>query len=575
MQRHHLMALLLVGATLVVFWPVCGHEFVVWDDQLNVYENPYLDPVTPSNILHFWKEPYENLYIPLTYSIWAGVAYFAQRPTAERAEPRLDPGIFHATNLLFHLLSVLVVFAILKMVVGNDWAACGGAMLFALHPMQVEPVSWITGMKDVLCGLLSLVAVWQYLKYVGYTVEGYESRSRNHCVFATIAFVLSLFAKPAAVVVPVVVWLLADFRLKEENFRPKFRNLYLPLVVWVVIDVPFIVVTKFAQETSMGFVAPLWARPLVAGDAVSFYLYKLFVPLRLGIDYGRSPEYVLPHSWLLFTGLAPYGLGGLLWLFRNRVQWLLAATAVFIASLLPALGLMPFGFQQYSTVADRYLYLAMLGPAMALTCLLSHRPRWIDGRVLIGICVLILGVLGIRSSSQMQHWQKNITLFAHALQVNPDSSASHNNYGSALSGQGKIAEAIAHFRKALRIKPNNAKAHNNLGIALAGQHSVQEAIAHFRKALRIKPDFADAHYNLGIALLKHGKIEEAIAHYRQGLRVKPDDLEAHNNLGNALLEHGKIEEAISHYREVLRIQPDNAQARHNLGVAQTAQRNTR
>ncbi len=565
------MALLLIGITLAVFWPVCGHEFVVWDDQLNVYENPYLNPVTASNVLHFWKEPHQNLYIPLTYSIWAGTTYFAQSSTVEKAGPRLDPGIFHVANLLFHLLSVLVVFAILKMLVGNDWAACSGAMLFALHPLQVEPVAWVTGMKDVLCGLLSLVAVWQYMQYARARSEGYVRPARKNYIFATVAFVMALLAKPTGVVVPIMAWMLADFALKQSNVRSSFHS-HLPLVFWVFMAVPFVLATKFAQDTAVTFVAPLWARPLVAGDALAFYLYKLFMPARLGIDYGRSPEFVLQQDWILLTGFLPYALGAVFWLLRNRVQWLLVAAGVFTVGLLPVLGLTPFGFQDYSTVADRYLYLSMLGPALALAWLLSSYRERIKGSLVPVVCVVFLGLLGIQSAFQVQHWSGNITLFKHALEVNPRSSAGHNNMGLALAAQGKTAGAIVHYHAALRMKPNNAKAHNNLGIALTGQGKTAEAIAHFQEALRIERNFAEAHFNLGIALAKQRETEPAIIHYREALRIKPNDAEVYNNLGNALMEQGDIAEAIAHYQEALRIEPDDAAARHNLDIALTMQK---
>lgn len=565
-HRHHFTALLLIGITLAVFWPVCGHEFVVWDDQLNVYENPYLNPVTASNVLHFWKEPHQNLYIPLTYSIWAGITYFTQSSTVEKVEPRLDPGIFHVTNLLFHLLSVLVVFAILKMLVGNDWAACSGAMLFALHPMQVEPVAWVTGMKDVLCGLLSLVAVWQYIQYARARPEGYVRPARKNYIFATVAFVLALLAKPTGVIVPVMAWMLAYFALTQSNVRSSSHS-HLPLVFWVFMAVPFVLVTKFAQDTAVTFVTPLWARPLVAGDALAFYFYKLFMPARLGIDYGRSPEFVLQQDWILLTGFLPYGLGAVFWLLRNRMQWLLVTAGVFTVGLLPVLGLIPFGFQDYSTVADRYLYLSMLGPALALAWLLSSYRKRRRGSLIPVVCVVFLGLLGIQSAFQVQHWSSNLTLFKHALEVNPRSSAGHNNLGLALAEQGKTADAIAHYHAALRMKPSNAKAHNNLGIALTGQGRTAEAIAHFQEALRIERNFADAHFNLGIALAKQREIEPAIIHYRETLRIKPNDAEVHTNLGNALLEQGNIAEAIAHYREALGIEPDDAAARHNLDIA--------
>lgn len=494
------MALLIVVITVAVFLSVCTHEFVLWDDEVNVYENPYLNPVTPSKVLHFWQEPYENLYIPLTYSIWAGIAYLVQQPTIEKTGAQFNASPFHATNLILHILGALVVFAILKIFVTNDWAACCGAMLFALHPLQVEPVAWVTGMKDVLCGLFSLVAIWQYLRYVQVRSESHVLSVKRNYVCCTAAFALALLAKPMAVVVPVLAWVLANFKFGYTYFRPGFRKADWTLVTWVIMAIAFLALTKFSQAHALSFITPLWARPLVAGDAVSFYLSKLFVPIRLGIDYGRSPEYVLRHGWILLTGLLPYGLAASLWLLRDRRRWLVVAAGVFGAGLLPVLGLIPFGFQNYSTVADRYLYVSMLGPALALSWLLSSYARSSSGKVAFLSCMLVLGTLGIRSAFQIQYWNNDVKLFTHALAINPGSSSSYNNLGLAFARRGRLDEAITKYSEALRIKPDYEIAHNNMGIVLAMQGKTEEAIVHFRQALRINPEYTLARKNLEVAL---------------------------------------------------------------------------
>ena len=247
-----------------------------------------------------------------------------------------DPRLFHSLNLLLHLLSVLIVWRILELflrlrrptgtetaVDGTslplEWAACGGALLFAIHPIQVEPVAWATGFKDVLFGLLSLVAVWHYLRYVDARMQpgtGRPSRARLHYGLATGAFVLALLAKPTAVVLPLIVWLLAAW-----GWRRSWREQIAGLSVWVIIAVAWGLLTRWVQPgTSLAFEPPLWARPLIAGDAVLFYLYKLVLPLRFGPDYGRTPQVVLEHGWLFLTGLAPFALAGWLWLKRKKLS---------------------------------------------------------------------------------------------------------------------------------------------------------------------------------------------------------------------------------------------------------------
>ena len=600
-QRHHLMAVLLIGLTLAVFWPVCTYEFVLWDDQVNVYENPHFNRITASNVLQFWQRPYENLYIPLTYSVWAGIGLFARRPSAEPPDPKFDPRFFHVSNLLLHILSVLVVFAILRMMVKNDWAACGGALLFGLHPIQVEPVAWVTGMKDVLCGVLSVVAVWQYLGYRKDSVEGHDRRALKKCIYGTVAFVLALLAKPSAVIVPILAWVLAASGSNRRHSAAVIPHMDFALVIWMAVSVPFLAITGFSQATAVDYVTPLWARPLVVGDALAFYLHKLFFPVYLGLDYGRSPEFVLQHKWILLTGLIPCTLAVLAWRMRHSKPWLTAALGVFFLGVLPASGLVPFAFQKHSTVADRYLYLSMLGPAIAVAYLISYWIKRDRKTVAITFCVLVLGALGLRSAFQIQHWSSNEELFNHALKINPHSSAAHNNLGLTLDKKGSTQGAIDHYREAIRIRPKNAEAHNNLGNALTALGNTETALAQYREAVKIKPDYAKAHSNLGIALSHQGqtgnafaqfekalklqpglvgahynmalllsklaRTKDAIIHYRAALSVDPDHADAHYNLANIFSQQGRIKQAIFHYYESLRINPAEEDAHNNLGIA--------
>lgn len=583
MYRRYLPALLLIVLTVAVFLQVRDHGFV-WDDRVNVKENAYLNPATPASVLQFWKKPYESLYVPLTYTVWASIAPFASLPImTEEGSQNLDPQLFHVANLVLHLLSVLVVLAILRMLVHNEWAAFCGALLFALHPLQVEPVAWVTGMKDLLSGFFSLIAIWQYLGYAvaapdadkkqtgrrDKTSAGTSDASKVkglHYSIATLAFVLALLAKPAAVVVPVIAWVLNYWLLK----RP-VRHSLVALGCWAIVGMPFIVLAKWAQpDAGIGFITPLWARPLVAGDAAAFYLYKLVVPLWLGPDYGRSPASLLREAWIYFTWVVPFGLGVLIWLWRKRVPWLVASAGVFLIGILPVSGLIPFGFQDISTVADRYLYVAMLGPALALAYFLSQ--NW--GRLVTVACVLILGLLGIVSALQGQHWRDNISLFNHALKINSNSWLAHFNLGVGLARQGKTEDAITHLRETLRIKPGYADAHYTLGNSLVERGRLDEATQHYKEAVRIEPDFAEAHSNLANVLVMQGDLKAAIQHLRQALKVSSAGSQVHVihfNLGNALVGQGDFKQATEHYQQAVKIKPDFAGAYHNLGRVMAAQ----
>jgi tetratricopeptide (TPR) repeat protein len=580
------MVLLLLVVTLAVFWSVHRHEFVLWDDNKTVYDNPALRSFTLDHLLRFWRAPHMDLYIPFTYLLWAltaaGSRWVTPPPTGGAP---LDPQLFHSLNLLVHLLNVLVVWLIVRLLLGHsaraghspthghtrvwgEWAACCGALLFAVHPLQVEAVTWVSGFKDVLCGGLSFVAIWHYLCYArgrgGAAPAAPPSPDTaswplGHYGLATGAFVLALLAKPTAVVVPVVAWLLDVW-----GWPQTWRHRRPAVLAWLGLAVLWgVFTTRVQPATNVLFTAPLWARPLIAGDAVAFYLYKLVFPVWLGLDYGRTPEVVLAQSWLWLTGLVPWGLAVWLWCKRAQVPWLATAAGVGVAGLLPVLGFIPFDFQNYSTVADHYMYIAMLGPVFALAWGLAQSSR----RVLTMVCVVVLGVLGIRSAWQTQYWHTSVSLFEHALTVNPGSAVAHNNLGLALTAQNRIPEAIDHYTEALRLQPSYGLAHYNLGLLLMRQGQPQEAIRHYTEAVRLLPTDAEAHNNLGLALANQGRSTEAIAHYTAALRLQPGNAEAHNNLGNALLNQSQIPEAIHHYTEALRLQPALAEAHNNLGTA--------
>ncbi len=550
----------------------------MWDDDINVKQNPYLNPATVSNTLHFWTTPYAGLYIPLTYSFWATVARFAGFSGGSGRGQQLDPRLFHEANLILHLASALVVFVILRILVRKDWPACAGALLFALHPAQVEAVAWVSGLKDLLSGFFSLVALWQYLAYAGTLSSSREDRAAErdalhmnrgslHYLLATLAFALALLSKPSAVVVPGLAWVLDHWILG----RPA-RQCTLTSIGWVGVAIPFVMLTKSVQpDAGIEFVSPVWGRFFVAGDALGFYLYKLAVPIWLGPDYGRSPDFVLQHGWVYITGILPYGLAVWLYLWRNRFPWLVASAGLFVVGVLPTLGLIPFDFQSISTVADRYLYLSMLAPALLFAYALSLFAGRCFSVKLVG--ALFLVSLGFGSCLQASYWQSPIALFGHALRVNPRSWMAHNNLAIALADRGKLDDAVAHYRSALLLKPGYAEWYYNLGNALVKQGKVEEAVTYYFLALRIRPDYANAHFNLANILASQGKFEEAAAHYFQTLKIQPDYPDGNSNLGNVLAEQGKLQEAIVHYSLALRSDPSNDKAR--LGLSRALKRQSR
>jgi protein O-mannosyl-transferase len=392
--------------------------------------------------------------------------------------------------------------------------------------VQVEPVCWVTGLKDVLGGLLMLTAVWTFLLFREAQNED-RSQRRIAVVYALASgvYVLSLLAKPAAVAVPLIAAALDHWALR----RP-LRSTAALLGPWLALALPLVFVTHGAQPVSSAVITPLWSRPLIAGDALAFYVWKLALPLDLAFDYGRTPRYVLAHAWGYLTWVAPAALLAGAWLHRRKRPLLLAAAGVFVAALLPVSGLVPFSFQRFSTTTDRYLYVALLGPALALAWLLDRLGTFRA----MAVCGVLLALLGAVSSLQTLYWKTDVSLCRHAVRVNPRSTVAHGNLGKVLLGQDRIEEALVPLQTDVRLVPDDPERHYNLGIALARLGRPDEAIREYREAIRLMPDHVSAYNNLGVLFLRAGRYTQASAQFREVLRRDPSQPIARANLDLAV-----------------------------------------
>ncbi len=509
---------LLVLLAAMVYSLVPTQDFVALDDDRMVYTNPLYNPLTPAHLLQFWQHPYEEVYRPLAYTYWAGVVELAHLPAPISVfgdgTTALDPHIFHAASLLLHLINTALVFSLLRLLVKHEWAAGGGALVFALHPVQVEAVAWISAMHELLCGTFSLLALRQYLIFTMCVTSSAQVQSRRRYYgWATLFFLLALFSKPTAAAVPLVAWILGHV-FGSLSHRACGRTLALWLAV-AALWIPITVSTQTGRVTDLS--VPLWGRPLVAGDTLAFYLYKLLLPVNLSVDYGRSPQYVLGHAWGYLTWLLPLLLGALVWWCRQRLPWLIASFGIFVAFLLPVLGFLPFVYQHYSTVADRYLYLALLGPSLAV----AHLLTWCRGRLILLTCAGVALLLASLSFMQTLVWYNSQTLLEQALSVNPNIGPEQLNYGLLLAHQGKAPEATLHLQQALRLGIDDPTTRSTLALLLTQQGRTEEAVSQMQEVIRLTPNDVNAYINLAGLLAIEGKYAEAVSRYQQALRIVP------------------------------------------------------
>jgi len=563
-----LVPALIALVTFAAFLPALHNQFVNWDDDKNFLENPHYRGLGWTQLSWMWTT-HMGHYIPLTWMTF-GLDYLLWG---------MNPRGYHLTNLLLHAANAVVFFFITRRLLTRALpspserghaltvSAAFSALVFAIHPLRVESVAWATERRDVLSGLFYLSAVLAYLRACDR-----EERGRGWYWGAVALFAGALLSKSMAVNLPVVLMILDVYPLRRLGgsigWRSKpARRIYvekIPFVLLAAVASAIAVMAQFSIHAALPLAQlSVPGRLAVSAYGLSFYLGKMIVPVNL------SPLYELPRTvspwampFILSFGLA-IAITAIVLSLRRRMLGLPAAWLAYLVVLLPVLGIFQSGPQ---IAADRYTYLAGLGWAiLAGAGLLSAWSRL--PLLLIGLVVFIPVGLGTLTWNQVHVWHDSKTLWAHALAIDPNSSVAQNDFGEALAQQGKLAEAIEHYRQALNIKPDYADAHYNLGGALAQQGKLADAIHHYQRALQITPGDADAHTNWGGALAQQGKLAEAAEHYQQALRIKPDHAAAHNNWGAALTRQGNLAEAIEHYRQAVNIKPDYADAHYNLGGA--------
>jgi len=469
----------LVLAVALVFGRSVGYGFVVWDDLSNVSANPSFDPPSLHSLGSFWAERHEHLYVPLSYTLWWGIALVSRSLFGS-----LEPALFHGANVVLHALTVLLVYRWLSELVESRIAACAGALVFALHPLQVESVCWISELR----GLSSAALGFGALIFA-------QRRSRW---IATALFALALLAKPAAVAFAVL--LLAQELVWHRRPWREVLRCHWP---WIVLALSAVLVARWAQpELEPRWLTPLADRPAVAVDALGFYLTKLAWPAHLCAEYGRSPQFVLGSLALWPAALAlALALGAALAFPERRRA--LCALAFFGAALLPVLGLVPFGYQEKSTVADRYTYVALAGAALGTALLVSRFGR----PALAGALELALAC-GTLSLAQTEHWRDTRALFGRVLEINPRSTTAHTNLGVYALESRDLEGARVHFQRALELDPELRGAHSNLGAVECELGRFEEGIAHLQEAVARTPRSIPARKNLIAGLGRAGRLEE-------------------------------------------------------------------
>jgi protein O-mannosyl-transferase len=449
-------------------------------------------------------------------------------------------------------------------------AAAFAALVFALHPLRVESVAWLSDQHDLQAGACYLLAVLCHLR-----AAADPPRGRRWRVACAALFTAGLLSKINGITLPLALLLLDAYPLRRLPLHPKQWLAPEHRRVWTE-KLPLLILAMAAglagwasrQDGGAAVHFPLGFRIQQAVYGLTFYLVKTLVPQDLIPCYPVPADLRLPPATVVISVALVLVVTAMLFHLRRRWPAGLLAWLCYVVTLLPVLGLVPFSAQ---LVADRYSYLPCLAWAMLGGAAVRAGQRRLarQGRMVLaaGLGALLLTLAGL-SFRQSQPWRDSETLFRHVLASNPDVPELRNNLGLVLAGQRRTDEAITEYRRALASKPGFTRAMNNLGLALLGQGRHAEAVEEFRKALAVEPDYAFGHNNLGLALMYLERPALALPHFEKAVTLAPDYVMAHSNLGGALLMLGRIDEAIAQYRQALALRPDFAAAATMLRIAE-------
>ncbi len=471
---------------------------------------------------------------------------------------------YHAANVALHALSALLLVAILRRLCVPGAFLAG--LLFAVHPVCVESVAWISEQKNTLSTAFYLAAALAYLRWRD---QGGERR-QSGLLWAGVLCVLALLSKSATATLPAALLVIAWWRNGKLSWREDVR----PLVPWFAAAVAWGSFSAWVEHSYVGaqgrdFALGLGQRLLVAGRAAWFYACKLVWPSDLIFIYPRwSPDTADLAQWVYPAALAAL-FAGLVWTAR-RSRAPLAVALLYIGTLFPTLGLFNVYAFIFSFVADHWQYLASAGAlaaaAAAVSTGIAASPERLRPAARGAAAALVI-VLGILAWRQAQMYRDIETFYRVTLERNPSSWMGHVNLGLIELDRGELSSAEEHFREAARLKPDNAQAHNDVGLACFRSGRLDEAIAEYQTAVRLVPVFAEARNNLGLALSRRGRLDEAQAQLREAVRLKPGYSEAHNNLGIVLAQASRVDAALGEFRRAVELRPDYVNAWVNLGNA--------
>jgi len=563
-----LMVLILAvcSVVLIVHWPVLSAQALSLDDDQYLTENSLVQNPGWDSMRRFLTEVLKpskgGYYQPMTM-----ISLMVDYTLGGRSDNLRQ---FHRSSLALHVINTALVIVLLYLLFSHVPIAAGVGLLFGLHPINIEPIAWLSERTTMLGSFFALLCLIFYVRYAA-------KRNWKLYVACLVMYALALMSKPTTIPLPLLMllldyWPLRRWQRNQDNsvYRLTGRAIGQKLPFFALGGLSFFITfVSRAQVLEAHLVMPteygLLNAPLIICHNIIFYLYKIVWPVNLSSHYPFPEALDLSDPMILAGVIGTFILIVLLAVSLRWTKAILIGWLIYFVALAPTIQII--GFSK-SITADKYVYLPSIGLLMLLAFLLVRLGKSPRGR--LSITVIVLLAASGESLSTRRHlafWRDTVSLYEYMLTIFPNSAVVHNNLGSEFEQLGELDKAAEHFQLALQDKPYYAEAHENLGGILVTQGKLDKAVGHFRHALQARPDYVEAYYNLGIVFAAQGKLDQAIDCYRKTLQSKPNFFKAHNNLGTVLAQQGLLDEAIKHFRCSLQIEPDDAETHYNLANA--------
>lgn len=581
--------------TFLVYLPCLRNEFVLWDDNRYVYENPHLHSLNLPFLRWAFSDFYAANWHPLT---WVSHAL-------DYAAWGLNPLGHHLTNNILHAVNTFIVVILVAKLLeacrpslqqnpplhpsqeGNRRAilvtAAATGLLFGLHPLHVESVAWVSERKDLLCAMFFLLSILAYAKYVSVAKQGDWSRAflNKYYLLLSGLSALALLSKPMAVSLPAVLLILDWYPFNRIGSRKSFLSAFLEKLPLIALSLASSVLTVLAQNAGGAIQTferiPLSSRVLVAAESLLSYLWKMVLPMNL-IPYYPYPKNISLFSaeYLLSIILASGITAACIVMVKKQKLWS-AAWGYYVLTLLPVLGIVQVGGQ---AMADRYTYLPSLGPFILAGLLAAWlweksplgRGAGVGSRAgagsVIVAAILIVGSLSFLTYKKIAVWKDSLNLWTYVTEREPDDApVAHYNLGIVYRHNNMPDKAVEQYLTAIRLRPNYADAHNNLGLVYEALNMPDRAEEEFVTAIKLKPENAEAHSNLGVLYQARNMPDKAEEEFVTAIKLKPDNAKAHFNLGVFYQTLNMPDKAEEEFVTAIRLKPDFPEAHVYLGMA--------